>query len=353
MRAATSIHFNAQWKRNRAHSPVWMSAFRLTGALENGAFALPSKGRIAVFRPRRGMDLGVLPMDRVHVIQGFRPDHDAFAIQGYDTGTSPEGSYTLSIVFLTRSRRESRQLVAQASVVTEGLVVVDGQKTDGVESLLREIRRYVSIGALVYKAHGRLFSFGGGDFGHWALTDESLADGFLTAPGDFSADGVDPGSEMLASALPARLPSRMADLGAGWGFLSKAILRRESVKELHVVEAECAALGRARRNITDSRARFHWADVNTVSIEPPLDAIVTNPPFHAGRMADPTLGRSFIGAAARLLRRSGSLWLVANRHLPYERELRSRFREAREIAGNGRFKVLAASMPIGAGTVFH
>ena len=330
-----------------------MSTIRLKGALESGVFALPSKGRIAVFRPRREMDLSGLPKDRVHVIQGFRPDHDAFAMQGYDTGTSPEGVYSLSIIFLPRSRAEARQLIARASTVTEGPIVVDGQKTDGVEGLIREVRRHVAIDSMIYKAHGRLFSFEGGDFGEWATSDGSLVEGFVTAPGDFSADGVDPGSEMLANALPAKLPKRMADLGSGWGFLSQAILLRESVKELHLVEAECAALGRARQNINDSRARFHWADVNSFTIKPSLDAIVTNPPFHSIRASDPSIGWSFIQAAARLLGRSGSLWLVANRHLPYERELRRRFRESREVVGNGRFKVLVASMPVIVGTALH
>ncbi len=326
-----------------------MSAFRLTWALGNGTFTLPPEGRIAVFRPRRGMDLGALPMDRVHVIQGFRPDHDAFAARGYDTGTAPEGVYGLSIVFLPRSRGEARQLVARASAVTEGPVVVDGRKSDGIEGLIREIRGRAPVGVVVRKAHGRLFSVDGGDFSDWAGTDGSPVDGFVTAPGDFSADGADPGSGMLAKALPARLPGRMADLGAGWGYLSRSVLRREGVDELHLVEAEFAALDRARRNIDDSRARFHWADVTAFSVTPPLDAIVMNPPFHSGRAADPSLGRAFIEAAARLLRRSGRLWLVANRHLPYERELRRRFREFREVVGDGRFKVLAAAMPVTVG----
>ncbi len=323
-----------------------MFAHRLTAALAGGVLTIPPKGRIAVFRPRREMDLGALPTERVHVIQGFRPDHDAFAAQGYDTDTAPDGVYALSIVVLPRSRGEARQLVAEASVVTEGTIVVDGQKTDGVESLIREIRRRVSIGSMVCKAHGRMFSFKGGNFTDWAIHDGSVAGGFFTAPGDFSADGVDPGSRMLADVLPAKLPNRMADLGSGWGFLSHAILHREGVDELHLVEADHAALGRSRRNIGDPRARFHWADATRFSIAPSLDAIVTNPPFHSGRSVDPSLGRSFIKAAARLLARSGRLWLVANRHLPYERELGRHFRESREVAGDASFKVFAAVTPL-------
>ena len=48
------------------------------------------------------------------------------------------------------------------------------------------------------------------------------------------------------------------------------------------------------------------------------DVIVMNPPFHDGRDADPMLGLKFITTAAMSLRSTGDLWLVANKHLPYE-----------------------------------
>ena len=42
--------------------------------------------------------------------------------------------------------------------------------------------------------------------------------------GIFSADHIDPGSALLAEHLPKNLRGRVADLGAGWGFLSRAAL---------------------------------------------------------------------------------------------------------------------------------
>ncbi len=94
---------------------------------------------------------------------------------------------------------------------------------------------------------------------------------------------------------------------------------------LDLVEADHDALDCARRNLDDPRARFHWADATTWTPETRPDAVVTNPPFHVGRAADPSLGRAFIAAAARILAPSGSLWLVANRHLPYEATLTDHF----------------------------
>ena len=70
-----------------------------------------------------------------------------------------------------------------------------------------------------------------------------------------------------------------------------------------------------------------------------------NPPFHTGRSAEPALGQDFIKAAARNLTRNGDLWIVANRHLPYEATLSDCFRQVEEVAGDNRFKVFHASRP--------
>ncbi len=324
-----------------------MSAPRLTTALADGAVTLPVTGRIAVFRPRAGMDLSALPADRVHVIQGFRPDHDAFAAAGLAAGVAPEGRYAAAIVCLTRSKAESRALLAEAMARTDGPVIVDGQKTDGIESILRDIRRRGAVGEVVSRGHGKLFAVTGGDFADWAAeaAPRRIADGYLTRPGIFSADAPDPGSVALAAALPARLPGRIADLGAGWGWLARAVLDREGVEEVHLIEAEHAALDCARANVTDPRAHFHWADATAFRPAEPFDAVVSNPPFHTGRAAEPDIGRRFIAAAAAMLKPAGTLWLVANRHLPYEAEARARFAAVEEIAGDPRYKILAAKKP--------
>lgn len=327
-----------------------MQASRLTLALDAGALALPPEGRIAVFRPRAGHDLSALPKERVEVIQGFRPDHDAFAAQGYATAVAPSGRYAAAVVFVPRAKAEARALIARAAAAVDpgGPIVVDGQKTDGVDSLLKGLRARVALGEALAKAHGKLAVFANPApeaFTGWAAEPHRLAEGFLVPPGAFSADEVDPGSAALAAALPPRLPSRVADFGAGWGYLSAAILMREGVEELHLVEAEHAALEAARENIRDPRARFHWADATRFTPDERFGAVVMNPPFHTARAADPGLGREFIVAAARALLPSGVLYLVANRHLPYERALAEQFREVAELPAPQAYKIYRATGP--------
>lgn len=307
--------------------------------------ALPDTGAIAVYRPRIGDDLSALPRDRVVVVTGFKPDHDHF---GKLYAVTPAPPYAAAIVCLPRSRDGARALIAQAAseVAPGGLVVVDGQKTDGIDSALKELRGRVELSESLSKAHGKLASFTARpDLSDWAARPRMIEGGYQTLPGIFSADAPDRGSVLLASALPAKFGGKVADLGAGWGYLARAILAHPGVKRLDLVEAEADALACARVNVTDDRAQFHWADATSFRPEFLLDAVVMNPPFHIGRDADPALGTAFIQAARRMLAPSGSLWLVANRHLPYDAALSETFLEHREVAGDGGFRVIHAIKP--------
>ncbi|HEX7769794.1 MAG TPA: methyltransferase, partial [Dokdonella sp.] len=69
------------------------------------------------------------------------------------------------------------------------------------------------------------------------------------------------------------------------------------------------------------------------------------PPFHQGRADQPELGQAFIAAAAAALHDDGELHLVANRHLPYEAALATRFADVRRVAGQDGFKLFTARGP--------
>lgn len=322
-----------------------MSRSRLSLAVHESGLDLPEDGRIAVFAPRAGYDLSALPKDRCELIQPLWPDHQAFARAGFTCSVLEEGSYAAALVCLPRAKAQARDLIARA-VACSDLVIVDGQKTDGVESVLKECRKRSDLLGTISKSHGKLFWFSGGDFNEWRAPETTeIEGGFVTRAGVFSADGIDPASRALAAALPDKLGRNVADLGAGWGYLSSEILKRDHVETLYLVEADRVALDCAERNVTDDRARFHWADATTWEPRARMDTVVMNPPFHTGRSADPGLGVAFIDAAARMLAPSGQLWMVANRHLPYETSLNAKFAVVEEVAGDNRFKILHASRP--------
>jgi 16S rRNA (guanine1207-N2)-methyltransferase len=325
-----------------------MRSARLTLALDTGAAVLPDDGTIAVYRPQAGDDLSPLPKDRLRLVQGFRPDHDHFAAQGYAVAVTGGAGHAAAMVCLPRAKAEARALLAEAARATTpgGVVIVDGQKTDGIDAVHKDLRARLVVSDAVSKAHGKLFTFAAGlELSDWTARPSTIDGGFQTLPGVFSADAPDRGSMLLAAALPAKLPGHIVDLGAGWGYLSRAILTRAGVKRLDLVEAEAAALDCARVNITDERATFHWADATQFRPARAADAVVCNPPFHVSREAEPALGMGFVQAAARMLQPGGTLWLVANRHLPYDRALKTAFREVEDIGGDAAFRLVRASKP--------
>ncbi|MEM8579040.1 MAG: class I SAM-dependent methyltransferase [Pseudomonadota bacterium] len=296
-------------------------------------------GPVAVFHPAADADLSAV---EAQVISPLVPVHAAFS----NAIVAPEGRYAASVVCVPRAKAEARALIAKAMAITDGPVLIDGQKTDGIDSLLKEVRKRAAPSAPVAKAHGKAFWLPASDaFDDWAAGPALTEGGFWTAPGVFSADGIDDGSALLAAALPDDLGSDVADLGAGWGMLSAHVLVRPSVQTCHLVEAHHLALECAKRNVTDPRARYHWADVTTWTPPQAFGDIVMNPPFHTGRAPDPSLGQAFIGAAARALSPRGRLWMVANRHLPYEEALNAAFGQVQEIGGDARFKLTLAARP--------
>ncbi|QIE45914.1 class I SAM-dependent methyltransferase [Pseudohalocynthiibacter aestuariivivens] len=320
---------------------------RLSLSQESG-LTLSDAARIAVFAPRAGMDLSPLEADQCHLITGMRPDFEDFEARGFRCDVMPEGRYDAAVVMIPRAKAEARALIALAASVTDGPVVVDGTKTDGIESALKDMRKRAAVSGPINKAHGKLFWFdaSAADLADWVPAAPAPVEaGFMTAPGVFSADGIDPASRYLAEHLPQQIGAHVVDLGAGWGYLSSRVLEREKIARVDLVEANHAALECARRNVTDERAQFHWADALRWQPDTRPDAVIMNPPFHIGRDADPKLGAAFIAASAAMLKPQGQLWLVANRHLPYERDLVGTFAECSEVAGDTKFKLLHARRP--------
>lgn len=326
-----------------------MKKSRLSIAIATEIVQLPQDGMIGVFGAVSDSNLQALPKDRCEIIQGFKPDYDALTAQGFSVRVDAGGPYSASIVILPRFKDAARQILFDAVQQTpSGLIIVDGNKTDGIDSFYKECRKRFDTSSAFSKAHGKVFSFTADSKAAMGLAPKTPADidRFKTVPGVFSAGKIDRGSKVLIEALPDKLPKRIADLGAGWGYLSRHILTHSSVQELHLIEADYAALECAKENVSDARAVFHWADATRFEPDIPFDGIITNPPFHTSRKADPNIGRAFITAAASMLKPAGRIWLVANRHLPYERTLADTFRNVEEIAGDTSFKILFATHPL-------
>ncbi len=328
---------------------------RLSLAVDAGELRLPDTGSTVFLRAEPA---GFLTRDLpVLCEQSFRPNHDRLADEGLNVSPRVETEDAgLVIVNATRSRAENLGNVARGLAMLRpgGTLAVNGNKTDGIDSLVRQVGKALPAASTWVKAHGRVSFFERPD----ALPAEAAdwtagaapsknEEGFWTMAGVFSPDGSDPGSHRLVEAFDKRVRGRVADLGAGWGWLSALALHTcDKITGIDLYEAESRALDCAERNVADPRAGFHWADVPSLPrMTEPYDTVICNPPFHQGRAAEPDLGAAFIATAARIMKPAATLFMVANRQLPYEAALDANFGHWKQLSADRNFKVILAARP--------
>lgn len=321
----------------------------------------PSDGALFL-RARDGWPSRQQPWPGLACQQSFKPDADALKRAGFDV-LSPEQpvaqqrTYSLVLLLPPRQRDEARALMARAIDATSpgGRIIACMANNEGARSGEADLARLAGPVEVASKNKCRVFwtapLSGAADpelAAQWRELDavRPIEDGrFLSRPGVFAWDRIDVASALLAAHLPADLVGDAADLGAGFGYLSLELLTRcPGIRTLDVFEAEARALDLARRNLASFAERavlgFHWHDV-TSGLSRKYDVIVSNPPFHAQQGVDrPDIGRRFITVAAGALNPGGRLWLVANRHLPYESVLTREFGHVRTVTQQHGFKIV-------------
>ncbi len=164
--------------------------------------------------------------------------------------------------------------------------------------------------------------------------------GFYSMPGLFGWNKIDVGSRLLVENLSS-LKGNGADFGCGYGYLTRHLLgHNPDIKSLYAFDYDPRAVEACVKNIDDDRVIIRQADC-TKKIDDimPLDFIVMNPPFHDGAHENRDMGVSFIEVAAAHLRNKGQLWVVANKHMPYEKTISNLFKQSEKIFEGHGFKI--------------
>ncbi len=318
-----------------------------------GAIAVPGEDECILFL---GAEAGHALPDgfaaRLVAVQPFRP---LFRALGEGAIPVCEGDgYDGALVLCGKHRGENENRVAMAleRVRAGGMIVVAGGKEDGIQPLRNSLLKLEIPLDYTPKYHGVAVWFSRPDNVASAIARLKkvpvVVDGqFEAAPGMFSHDRVDAGSELLAGRLPTDFEGNAADFGAGWGYLSVMLAKASArMNRIDLYEADYQALEFAKLNMSrhcpDVTARFFWQDLGSEPVRDRYDLVIMNPPFHETQAADPELGKAMIRAAATAMKNGGRLLLVANRGLPYEGLMKESFRETGETCRNARFKILWA-----------
>jgi len=146
------------------------------------------------------------------------------------------------------------------------------------------------------------------------------------APGVFSAKRLDVGTELLLEALADQAPPHhVLDLGCGIGALGLAALDTWPDARATLLDGDARAVACARHNAVElgvtARCQIVWWDAREPCPGSDYDLILLNPPFHTGKDVDLGPGRAMFQRVGEVLAPRGRALVVANRTLPWERDL--------------------------------
>ncbi|WP_455482691.1 class I SAM-dependent methyltransferase [Bartonella sp. B35(2025)] len=296
-------------------------------------------------------------VENLKVIAPWRPDFLKFTNAQFHCFPQIDKTFTYDGAFLQLSKyrgfNQNCFLDFLECVKPSGWIIIGGNKTVGVASMMKWVQTIVPITDKLSKNHGLVFwikvpqKIDRQNLAHLRSPPLTFENKFQTTSGMFSHGRIDPGSEALALYMLKIISGKTADFGAGWGFLSyMALEKSKKLTALDLYEADYNALEAAKKHLKYTTAplpiNFYWLDLVHESITDLYDTIISNPPFHTQQTTDVSLGQHFIIKAAKYLKPGGNLLLVANRHLPYETLLKNTFRTVLVHEESRNFKIIEA-----------
>lgn len=172
-------------------------------------------------------------------------------------------------------------------------------------------------------------------------------------PNVFSAGSLDIGARFLLDNFPdVSSAKNIADLGCGNGVLSATAALKNDQAQLYGYDESYLAVASAKmtflanqliRDQGDKRAQFTVSNIlSHAQSAPDFDIILCNPPFHQQRRVTTDTAKLMFKQARNKLANNGQLWVIANRHLGYYRDLTKQFNRVETIASNAKFTIFCA-----------
>lgn len=158
-------------------------------------------------------------------------------------------------------------------------------------------------------------------------------------PGVFSADHLDIGTRFLLQHMPKGRTGTILDLGCASGALGLTAKKLNPEADIVLTDESYHAVASARESFKQNglEASFHVMDVLKGYDSDSVDIVLCNPPFHQGNIVLTDIAISMFKQSRRVLRRGGSLFIVANKHLGYHKKLRAIYHNLSKVAENEKF----------------
>lgn len=325
-------------------------------------WVLGSEAALAGSLAQAGLDVSWLPIDV--------RERDALATSL--VRVTPVGERVSGIAWVAFAAPPDRELarrwIVQAAdaLVPGGSLLLAGANDQGIKSVLADAGGL--FGQPVYEDyHSRhriaAFTRGSapGSQPDWAIEPGIAPDAWrsfdvtigdeafplVTCAGVFARDKVDAGTSLLLQALPGAARGRVLDVGCGAGVLGFAASRL-GADAIDLVDANLLAITAAEENqrrLAMPSVRVMASDVYSAVPGERYDLILSNPPFHRGKVIDFTVADRLITEAPRHLLPGGELLLVANAFLAYGKQMAEVFEEVETVRATRQYHVVRARNP--------
>ena len=322
--------------------------------IENYNIQIKNSNRLIIYNAVENSKLKIF--NNPLCIQRFYPDYKRLSDLGYYVAPVLPINDTFDGAIFIASKHKEDNLYAIAQICNmldeNGILIIISRNETGGKSLTKYASQLLGAGENENKHHCRIFK----TYKKKKLINDEMLNQFLdygkpksvgqyfTSTGVFSEGKIDIGSQFLIDTITKiNISGDVADFGAGWGYLSGEVLRNnKEISSITLIEADYCSLELAKQAISSSLAEFIWSDVLTNDIYNKYDAIITNPPFHYGSFTDSNIGIQFIESAYDALRYDRTLYLVANKKLPYENTIEALFGNIKILDEKDGYKVISA-----------
>ena len=269
----------------------------------------------------------------------------------------PAGPFELAIMRLAKAKDE-QEMAAHAVLSVlgpEALLLLYGGNNEGIRSaaaVLEGLCGTGSVETIAQRGHGRVLAARRPrqqallrqDLDQWRRVSPLNIAGrirpWVSYPGLFAEGRVDDGTALLLEVLPAlSAGARIADFGCGSGVIGAALAPLPGIG-LDMIDHDSLALLAARENVPAGRALLAASLSGAGGAL--YDAILSNPPLHAGMTESHTALNQLVVEAPAHLVRGGCLRIVLQRRLPLAQLLAQHLSQVCVLADNGRYRVWQA-----------
>jgi len=285
----------------------------------------------------------------------------AAGIQSHFTAEQPPSQLPgRNLVFWPKAKEEGYWWLEQLAQISPKQVLLAGETNSGIKALAKQLQNtQVLVDKIDSARRCALYIIDSLQPAKALIAENTLDQQWLgpneitliSQPGVFSHGRVDEGSALLIETLSKQTPittGKLLDIGCGCGLLGSWLVKKNPNLQLTACDVSGFSLNATRATLQANqlKGKVVAADIFTgideYTPEQGFDLIISNPPFHTGKATDYELANRLISQAPNYLQKSGELWIVANRFLPYPDLLQQAFGNFIIAAENGKFRVYKA-----------